>query len=129
MPTFLITVCLILAVLLQVGCDASPFEKVAAETVRGGEVRIWTEGGQLHSGENRILLEITGEGKDRVKWPPRLRFEKSESGAGYRVEAEARIKRISPGRYEGTITFPESGRWRAPVDIAGEEIVFELEVN
>ena len=129
MPSFLVMFWLILAILLQLGCDASPFSRVSAETIRGGEVRIWAEGGELRSGENRILLEITGEGRDRVKRPPRLRFEKSESGAGYLLQAEARLKMISPGRFEGIIEFPESGRWRAPLDVAGERVFFELEVN
>jgi hypothetical protein len=102
---------------------------VASQAISGGAVGIWAPEGRLQTGENPIVVDFTGKVAERVTIPPRLRFRKAVSGSGYSVEREVRLERTGPGRFSGTVDFPEPGRWQGRLEVGEETLAIEVEVD
>jgi hypothetical protein len=111
------------------GCEAPRYGAVASHAVTGGVVSLWAPGGRLHSGANPVVIDIKGDVAGEIDVPPRLRFRKQVSGSGYSVEREARLRRSGPGRFSGEIRFPEPGAWSGRLEVAGETLAIEVDVE
>lgn len=90
---------------------------------------LWAPGGKLHTGANPVVIDIKGDVAREVEIPPRLRFLKVVSGSGYSLEREVRLRRSRPGRYSGEAKFPEPGAWIVRLEMAGETLAIEVEVE
>ena len=109
------------------GCDAPRYGAVTSQAVAGGVVSLWAPGGELHTGANPVVIEIKGMGEIEV--PPRLRFRKPVSGSGYPLASEVRLRRSGPGEFSGELRFPEPGRWLGRLELDGETVTIEVEVE
>jgi YtkA-like len=100
---------------------AADLTVIKAQKTKGVNVRVLSESGQWKPGKNDFVLEVTSPKDDKPVDVGKVTLSTSMPMPGMApMVAGANVAPDGPGRYRGTITFPDAGerqvtvRWDGP---------------
>ena len=109
---FLIT--LLVATIAATGVDAADLKVIKTRTSKDVSVSLLSESGRWAPGTNAFVLELTRDGKPFDAGRVTLSTSMAMPGMAPMV-AGASLKPDGPGRYRGSISFPDSGERQVTV--------------